>query len=236
MKDDHLPRATEAQDTDKFITSDITPIDPSITVVRTRPEFAPALAALQHICYPTLSDEERFSEAQYRKHLEIFPEGQFTALRDGVPVGGTSTVRMTVQFEQMPSHTFYQDIGGGWLTNHDPAGEWLYGADMMVHPEMRKRGISRQLYAARLALVKRLNLRGQIAAGMVAGYHQYADQMPVKEYVERVATGELTDPTFTSQLRIGFRFVMPLLNYINDPTSGYACAMICWDNPDYQPR
>jgi GNAT superfamily N-acetyltransferase len=220
---------------DKFITSDIVPVDPDLLVVNTLPEFTPALEAMQIMCYPTLVDGERFKAAHYLKHIEMFADGQLTALLNGVPVGATTTLRLNMDFDHLDDHTFWEATGKGWLTTHDPHGEWLYGADMMVHPDYRRRGISRQLYAGRQRVVRRYNLRGQVAVGMVPGYHRYAEHMSPGEYMAHVAAGDLTDPTLTSQLRIGFRYVAPVLNYLQDVSSGYASALIVWDNPDYRP-
>ena len=46
-------------------------------------------------------------------------------------------------------HTFADIIQGGWLTSHEPDGDWLYGADIGVHPDYRGRGLAQALYAAR---------------------------------------------------------------------------------------
>ena len=48
-----------------------------LTVVHTRPEHAFELEALQRVCFSTLDDAERFKAAHYRKHLELFADGQF---------------------------------------------------------------------------------------------------------------------------------------------------------------
>src|SRR5438093_1979295 len=51
-----------------------------LVVMHTRPEHASQLEELQRICFPTLDPNERFKAAHYRKHLELFPDGQFVAL------------------------------------------------------------------------------------------------------------------------------------------------------------
>ncbi|HXV64481.1 MAG TPA: GNAT family N-acetyltransferase, partial [Vicinamibacteria bacterium] len=55
-------------------------LDSGIVVCSTLPRHARALERLQLLVFPTLDDSERFKEAHYRKHVEIFPEGQFVAL------------------------------------------------------------------------------------------------------------------------------------------------------------
>src|SRR5947208_15617405 len=104
-----------------------------LVVMHTRPEHAPQLEELQRICFPTLDDAERFKAAHYRKHVELFPEGQFVALAGRRVVGGTTTLRLHFDFQHI-DHTFADIMQGGWLTSHESNGNWLYGADMSVDP------------------------------------------------------------------------------------------------------
>jgi len=207
---------------------------PVIRITNTRPHDAPILAAMQKTIFPNLAAEEHLTEAQYRRHLEVFPEGQFVVLDDSQGervIGSTTTLRLNFDFNgKFPS--FMESIDNGWLGTHRPDGEWLYGADMMVHPDYRRRGIARQLYETRQALVRRLGLRGQVVAGMIPNYHTVADSYSIEEYITQVVAGTLTDPTLTAQLKIGMRYVKPLYNYLHDASSGNACALLIWDNPD----
>ncbi|MBX3085155.1 MAG: GNAT family N-acetyltransferase [Anaerolineae bacterium] len=222
---------------DKFITHEHPPPtpDPKIIVINIRAEYAEELEKLQELSYPTLNPAEHIRAKHYLRHLEVFPEGQFMALWGNKVVGSTSTFRTNMDFYNNVQHTYWETIGDGWLTTHERYGEWLYGADMVTHPEFRRRGISKLLYDARQSVVKRLNLRGQVAAGMVPGYYRYSTEMSPAQYMEKVAAGELSDPTMTAQLKNGFRYVAPVYNYLDDPYSGYASALIVRDNPDYIP-
>lgn len=206
-----------------------------ITVVNTGLEHVDALEALQRIVFARLTEIAQYSAAMYRRHIEIFPDGQFTALliEEGreVVVGATTTFR-TPDFDHI---RLPFEEGISWLKLHDPAGEWLYGADISVHPDYRRRGIASQLYAARAALVRRLNLRGEMAAGLLPGYHQHGAKLTIEQYVERVVSGELTDPTVSAQLRNGFAAREIIYDYIDDPLSGNCALLIVRENPDYRP-
>ena len=90
-----------------------------IRIVSTREEHAEALEELQRLVFATLDDAERFKAEHYRKHVDLFPEGQFVALDGDRVVGMTSTVRMRFDFAH-PEHRFADVIEGGWLTSHDP--------------------------------------------------------------------------------------------------------------------
>jgi len=187
-----------------------------IIVLRTRPEHAEQLEELQRVCFPTLDDAERFKAAHYRKHIELYPEGQFVALDGDRVVGATTTLRLHFDFDHI-THTFADVIQGGWLTSHEPDGDWLYGADVGVHPDYRGRGIAQALYAARHELVWRQRLKGQVTAGMIPGYGAVKDKMPAAEYYQAVVDRRVTDPTLSMQMRVGFEPRALLANYLNDP-------------------
>lgn len=187
-----------------------------IVIRSTRAEDAEDLEALQILVFPTLDEAERFKRQHYLKHIEIFPEGQFVAAEGERVVGMTSTIRMAFDFRHA-QHTFAEVIRGGWLTSHDPEGSWLYGADIGTHPDYRRCGIARGLYAARHDTVRKLGLEGQVTVGMLRGYGALKDQMTAEDYYESVLRGERTDPTISAQMRIGFEPRGLVADYLNDP-------------------
>lgn len=190
-----------------------------LVVRRTRPEHAEALGELQQIVFPTLAVEQRFAAPHYLRHLELFPEGQL-CVADGSQgdrvVGMTSTIRMDFDFEHS-DHTFADVIQGGWLTSHQPAGRWLYGADLGTHPDYRRRGIARALYAARHDIVRSLGLAGQVTVGMPSGYGTVKHAMTAEAYHSELVAGTRSDPTISAQLRIGFEIGVLIPGYIHDP-------------------
>ncbi len=206
-----------------------------VEITNTRPEHCKSLAALQRSIFPTLTEEELLTEAMYRKHLDLFPEGQFAAIANvnGKPlvVGSTSTFRTNFNFDDI-QHTFLQAVAGGWLTNHLPDGEWLYGADMGVHPHYRRRGIGNRFYAARRELVRRLKLRGEIAGAMLPGYRgEMRKRLSVEDYVRKVVSGDLKDPTLSFQLKNGFKVRGILYHHYESDADPHA-ALIVRENPD----
>lgn len=204
------------------------PFGEGLRVVSTGPEHAEQLEALQETVFPTLAPEQRFRAAHYRKHVELFPEGQFVVLAGDRVVGMTSTIRYAFDFEH-PDHTFADMIEGGWLTSHQPDGPWLYGADIGTHPEFRRRGIARALYAARQDTVHRLGLRGQVTVGMLSGYGDRKAEMSIEEYYRRLAAGELSDPTVSAQLKVGFELRGLVRDYLDDPVCDNCGATLVLD-------
>lgn len=198
-------------------------------VVPTALEHAETLAALQRLVFPTLDPRQRFEAAHYRRHVAMFPEGQFAAVAGempGIPVASTTTVRLEFDLEK-PRHTFAEIMGGGFLTGHDPEGSWLYGADLSVHPDFRRRGMARALYAARHRLVADRGLRGQIIVGLLNGYGAVSEEIPPPAYYRQVVSGIRTDPTVSVQLRLGFEARALLPGYVADRRCrGYGVLLV----------
>ncbi len=187
-----------------------------LVIAHARPEFAVQLEQLQRTCFPTLAEQERFKSFHYLKHMELFGDGQFVALDGDRAIGATTTLRLDFDFDHV-DHTFGDIIQGGWLTSHQPSGAWLYGADISVLPEYRGRGIATALYAARQEVVWRLDLKGQVTAGMIPGYSAVKGEMTAEEYYNGVVAGRLRDSTLSMQMNTGFEPRGLLANYLNDP-------------------
>lgn len=204
-----------------------------VVVIETTKQYADAIEVLQRQCYPTLDPTLLIRRVHVESQIAVFPEGQHLALIDGVVVGMSSTLRLNIDFSDS-QHTFEEMIAGGYITNHDPQGEWLYGADMSTHPDYRRRGIASKLYDARKSLIKRLNLRGMVGGGMVPGYRFHKHEMSLETYAAKVSAGELHDPTLTPQLKNGYVVRGVIYNYLQDALLGNDATLIVWDNPDYQ--
>jgi GNAT superfamily N-acetyltransferase len=199
-----------------------------LVVMHTRPEHAPQLEELQRLCFPTLDDAERFKAAHYLKHIQLFPHGQFVALDGDRVVGATTTLRLRFDFDHV-DHRFADIIAGGWLTAHDPEGDWLYGADIGVRPEYRGRGIGTALYAARQEVVWREHLKGQVAVGMIRGYGAVKHRLSAEDYCQAVVEGRIADSTLSMQLHAGFEPRALVPNYLNDPVCDNYGVLIVLD-------
>ena len=130
------------------------------------------------------------------------PRGAVRSSRRGEVVGMTSTIRMDFDFAHL-DHTFADVIQGGWLTSHEPGGDWLYGADIGTHPAYRRRGIARALYAARHETVRALGLAGQVTVGMPR-LRRGKGEMTAEEYYDSLLRGarERSDHLRTDERRL----------------------------------
>jgi GNAT superfamily N-acetyltransferase len=190
-----------------------------LVVQSMKPEDVLQLEELQKLVFPTLADDELIKAKHYLKHLELFPEGQLVIKKGDRVIGMTTTMRSDFDFDHY-HHTFKETIAGGWLTNHNPNGEWLYGLDIGVHPEFRGKGLARILYRARHEVAKSLGLKGQITVGMMNGYGELSGQISGEEYYQQLVRGERTDPTITPQMKVGFQPIALIPDYLNDPGCG----------------
>ena len=206
----------------------------AFTVVNSTPDMAPALEAIQRAAFPTLAADERITAAHYRAHIARFPAGQLAVVTAaGRPVACSTDFQTTFDFAHI-EHRYIDVVDRNWLGRHDPDGDWLYGADIGVLPEYRRQGLARRLYEARHALVRRLNLRGHVAGGLLRGYGAWKDRLGVDEYVAEVVAGRVVDPTLTVQLRCGFRVHGIIQRYVTDAACDDKAALIVWRNPDYR--
>jgi GNAT superfamily N-acetyltransferase len=201
----------------------------NIAILPMEKQYASQLEALQHKVFPHLAEDEILHARQYLRHLEIFPEGQFTAMDGETVAGATTTMRYQYDIHHPHYHTFKEAMGGGWLTTHDPDGEWLYGVDVCVDPAYRKMGIARALYRARQHTCRMLGLKGQLTVGMLNGYEKLRDELTIDEYFLKVRQEEIFDATVSVQKKIGFEIIGLMKNYLHDPTCGNAGALLILD-------
>ncbi|MDA3915197.1 bifunctional GNAT family N-acetyltransferase/carbon-nitrogen hydrolase family protein [Oleiagrimonas sp.] len=162
-----------------------------------------------------------------------FPEGQFVAEYDGRIVGYCSTFRID-EASAMAPHTWTEITGGGFGSRHDPEGDWLYGMEVVVHPDMRGMRIGQRLYTARKNLCKELKLRGIVFGGRMPGLAKAIKRYSSAEnYVQAVTEGRRRDQTLSFQLRNGFEVIGLLHDYVptDHESLGYATHMV-WRNPE----
>jgi predicted amidohydrolase/ribosomal protein S18 acetylase RimI-like enzyme len=191
-----------------------------------------AVQELQRRCFPHIAP---WTREQLESQLNVFPEGQLGVELDGEIVATSSS--LIVDEEDFGSwHTLKEVSDDGFIRNHDPAGDTLYGIDIAVVPEQRGNRLARRLYEARKELALRHNLRAILIAGRIPGYSKHADRLAAEEYVRAVVRKDLKDPVLTAQLANGFAIREVLRDYLpsDRESKGYAVFME-WLNPQRQP-
>lgn len=202
-------------------------------VLRTlQPEDFEAWRDLGLRCFPTM---EPWTRDHLESQLARFPEGQLCIELDGEIVASASSV--VVHYDDYESwHSWREIADNGYIRNHDPDGDTLYGIEIQVDPEMRGYRLSRRIYDARKDLARRLNLKRIIIGGRIPGYARVAGEMSAREYVEQVMGKALYDPVLTAQISNGFALQRLVANYLpgDEESHGYA-TFLEWLNLDYTP-
>lgn len=206
------------------------------TLREVRSDDVEELIALNKLCFPSQAEEPIvWNRVQLQNHLRVFPEGQLLLELDGRIAGAVSSLIVDLGADPYRPHTYAGITDGGFFHNHDPRADTLYGADVYVHPSLRRGGIAHALYEARRELCRRLNLRRILAGGRLDGYARHADRMTPEAYVAAVVEGRIHDEVLTFQLREGFVVRGVLRHYILDPASCDCASLIEWRNPDFVP-
>ena len=208
---------------------------PKIKVRTWMKEDIPRIVACHRAAYPEYAENAYYNERFYEMQLAAFPEGQFLAEANGDVIGYATS--LIVQLDDDAHWYTYEEItGGGTFSTHDPSGDTLYGADIGVRPQWRRHGVSKMLYEKRVGLMKRYNLRRMVAYGRLPGYTEYAGKMTAEEYVQKVVSGEMADPSLSAHLRAGYHVRRVLLDFLWDNASLNYSTLLEMPNPNYQPE
>ena len=202
---------------------------PSLTVRNARVRDIPAIQALVAKVY---TDIPGYTRSMLRGQLNQFPEGVFLAEYEGTVVGYCATFRIAGELA-LKEHSWTEITGNGYASRHDPDGDYLYGMEVCVDPEMRGWRIGQRLYDARKQLCEELGLKGIVFGGRVPSLARRRKKFPsVEAYVEAVKNKEARDPVIGFQLRNGFEILGVLPHYLpgDRQSLGYAVHMV-WRNP-----
>lgn len=202
------------------------------TIVRPlRGEDFPAMVEMQELSFPGMKP---WTREQIESQIRIFPEGQLCVEIEGQLAATASSLILNYDAD-MVWCDWTKVADNGYIRNHNPKGDTLYGIEIMVHPEFRGMKLSRRLYDARKQLCRENNLRRIIIGGRIPGYRAHAGEMTAREYVDQVTDGALYDPVLTAQLANGFALQGLIANYFPSDTAscGYA-TFLEWLNLDYQ--
>jgi len=193
-------------------------------------EDYPTLAAMQERCFPGMIP---WGRDQIESQLEIFPEGQICLEYDGRLVASSSS--LVVEYDREEAwHDWKRVSDAGYIRNHAPDGDTLYGIEIMVDPEFRGMHLARRLYDARKDLCRRLNLARIVIGGRIPGFGGMPPEMTAREYVAKVTDRGLYDPVLTTQVANGFTIVELIPDYFpsDEESRGYATHLE-WVNMDY---
>jgi predicted amidohydrolase/ribosomal protein S18 acetylase RimI-like enzyme len=209
---------------------DLKDFERRIRVRRLTLEDYPAVAELQRRCFPGMKP---WLPEQFESQNKTFPEGQIGVEYQGRLVASSSS--LVVDFSRYSEwHNWKEIADNGFIRNHDPAGNTLYGIEIMVDPRYRGLKLSRRLYEERKRLARERNLARIMIGGRIPGYGKHAGKLSAREYVEKVMDKTLVDPVLTTQVANGFVLKQLIPDYFpsDSESRGYATHLE-WTNLDH---
>ena len=181
-------------------------------------------------------DLPAYTQGEIRGQINNYPEGCFVAKLDGEVVGYCASMRLDERVA-LSNHTWDEVTGNGFGSRHDPTGDWLYGYEMCVDPQVRGTRLGRRLYEERRALAERLDLTGIVFGGRMPGYARAKRRKTnraetAEEYLALVIENRIHDPVLRFQLANGFEPQGILHKYLPEDRAsrGNAVRMV-WRNP-----
>jgi predicted amidohydrolase/ribosomal protein S18 acetylase RimI-like enzyme len=205
----------------------------TLEVRQATPADVAGIVALVDRAYDRISG---YSRGMIRGQLNNYPEGQFVALYEGRIAGYCATMRLDERLALAP-HSWEEITNDGFGSRHDPTGDWLYGYEMCVDPDLRGVRIGQRLYDARKALAERLELKGIVIGGRLPNFSRSRRKVDgPDDYVAKAIAGKVKDPIIGFQLRNGFEPIGVLKDYLpEDKASGGYAAHLVWRNPYVDP-
>lgn len=183
--------------------------------------------------YHTMPDSY-WEKDEINKLLRVFPEGQVIITVNGQIAG--CALSIIIDFKKFQGrHTYKQVTGNYTFSTHDNNGDALYGLDVFVKTDFRGLRLGRRLYEYRKQLCERMNLQGIIFGGRIPNYHNYAQELSPKEYIEKVRSKEIEDPVLNFQLSNEFYPIKIMKGYLDgDKASGEYAVLLKWHNVYYE--
>lgn len=193
----------------------------------------PGIVACHRAVYPEYRTDDAYYDADnYIKQQQAFPAGQLLVEVAGVVAAYATS--FIVQWPTTGAPPRYQDLTDeGTFSNHQPAGDTLYGADIGVRPAYRGQGLSHLLYRERRRLLRSCNLQRAVAYGRIPGYSKHADRLSAQAYVDQVMAGELNDPSLSVHLRMGYSVLGVYAGILEDEPSMNHCTLLEMTNPHF---
>lgn len=198
-------------------------------------EDFPELKAAMQASYKSMA-HNIWEKKQIKKLIEIFPEGQ-VCLKINNKIAAVALCIIVSNSKVDKHHTFHSITGKETFATHDPSGNVLYGIEIFVHPDFRGMKLGRRLYEYRRELCEKLNLKGIAFGGRMPNYHQYANELTPRQYIDKVRNKEIHDAVLNFQISNDFRPTRILRNYLpDDKRSDKNAILMEWDNIYYEEK
>jgi GNAT superfamily N-acetyltransferase len=169
----------------------------------------------------------------FASRIETFPEGNFIAEVDGRGVGYLCLELIDIDLSSKKQFTWDEISDRGTIRrSHSYNGNYMYGIAMTIAPCFQGQGIGTQLVLCSWSVGVNYNVRGVLIGSRIPHFHKYANKMSIEEYTNaKNEKGEYLDPELRLWSRDGFKPILILPNYINDPDSLHYGILVYRRNP-----
>ncbi len=168
-----------------------------------------------------------------RAQIRNFSEGCFVILLNDVIVAYSASI-IVKEEHALGTHTYNEVTGKGYGSTHDAFGDYLYGYETCVDPEIRGTRLGQRIYKARENLAKAWNLKGIVFGGRIPGYKKKAKKVSVEQYIKGVLDKTYKDSVLGFQFRNGFKVIGILKDYLpSDRESMGHAVHLLWENHEY---
>lgn len=196
----------------------------------------------------------QFKEEHLRSQIRIFPEGQLCFEDDEGEIWGFVNL-MRFRFDpRSPLRGTWRGItADGYISTHDPRGNWLFGVNLSVHPHGFFTGATEALLGTAARVCASRHLKGIMFVGRMPGYARWlrararsgtaldgADVEVARSYIDaRRTEDDGRERRLDSQLAMyetfGLRILGPVPDFMDDEKSrDFGIAMV-WSNFLYVP-
>ncbi|NCN41402.1 carbon-nitrogen hydrolase family protein [bacterium] len=191
----------------------------------------PGIKALVEKVYVKLGG---YTVEMLRGQITSYPEGCFVVIVQDKIVAYSASILVSEKLANS-KHTWKSITGGGFGATHNVDGDYLYGYETCVDPDVRGHRIGQRIYNARQRLVKFENYKGIVFGGRIPNFEKYTGQVKdVKDYIKKVKDKKIKDPTLGFHIRNGFEVLGILEDYLPaDSESGGYAVHLMWKNSEY---
>lgn len=205
----------------------------NVELVLLRIKDYPEIDEIMREAFDEVNDPS-WEKGQIRKLINVFPDGQVAVKINGKIAGFALSI--IVDFKKFGEDHTYKEITANYtFSTHENDGDTMYGIDVAVKKEFRGLRVGRRLYEYRKQLCENLNLKGIIFGGRIPNYHQYADKLTPKEYIEQVKTSAIDDPVLNFHLSNDYLPIKILKGYLEgDNASQEYAVLLKWHNIYYE--
>lgn len=170
--------------------------------------------------------EDMFAEHdKWAARINKFPEGVRLVIQNGILIGAGVVLRVDWKYPDGYYPTWAEITDNGYIGNHSPAGNVLYGVDISVRP--KKEGIAGKILQWSLDMIKECHIaRGMLGCRIPSLVQKVPAEQSSRLTPEQVCELALADPSVQFFMGYGFKLVAARKDYFPEDEASYGWGAI----------